>query len=962
MMKKLLTAVLLLVGTSAYTQLNFYWANSFNGTGDYSDKIKASTIDNSGNVYLAGFTMTSNHHDMLVIKLNAAGDTLWTRTHNGLNNSEDEANDIAVDALGNVYVTGYANNDSTNEDFVTLKYSSSGQLLWIANYNDPFGDDDKANSIALDGSGNVYVTGTTTKSSDKTNEDFRTIKYNSNGVQQWATAFAGPGGGTDRALKIVVDGSGNPIITGRSDNSQDDDWVTIKYNTNTGNTIWTNYLDYSKNDRPESMTIDASGNVYVTGRARDVNYDVATRKIDPNGNTLWTKFYAGAGDDRGRAIAVDASGNIYVAGEIDLNPSGVVDLFDVFVLKYNSTGTQQWVKTYNGAANGDDVANALAVTNSGEVVVAGFSDVASGTDVDLDYLTIKYDTNGNLVYAKTASGAGADDEATCVVSNGAGKVTVAGGLAATSLDKNAVTIQYDSIGNQVFNKSYTGLGENRDAGNKMWADGLGNIYVVGYSTELREDRNILILKINAAGNTLWSKKISGSSGVSTDEGLSIVGDGNGNIIVGGTIKETRQSNNYFIAKLNAAGDTIWTRQYNYNNGSDKLVDLVVDNSGNIIATGRSDQDADQFAVNFDVVTLKYNSSGNLLHTMVYNSTATDKDEPYSLAVAITGNIYVNARVTTGTNDDILLLKYNSSGVQQWAKRYNKGKDDRSEALLIDVNENIYVCGRTELSNNTFDALLLKYNSNGDTLWTKTWNGSGNKNDRFDAMAFDNTGNIVLAGRTDPDGNNINFDILVAKYNPAGILIWDTTWAYSPTADDAANTIATDNLGNVYVAGETNFGTVSNPNYNYVTLQYDANGNGVDVSTFDFNGKNDKPRSILVSGTSVYVTGAGEGAGTMNDVLTIRYDLINGLKTISPVLSLNAHPNPFHGVVTISLPRSSNNNRLILTNALGQVCQSIALDNETEVHVQHKGLANGVYTVSLLNSENAVIGQTKIIAQ
>jgi len=208
MMKKLLTAVLLLVGTSAYTQLNFYWANSFNGTGDYSDKIKASTIDNSGNVYLAGFTMTSNHHDMLVIKLNAAGDTLWTRTHNGLNNSEDEANDIAVDALGNVYVTGYANNDSTNEDFVTLKYSSSGQLLWIANYNDPFGDDDKANSIALDGSGNVYVTGTTTKSSDKTNEDFRTIKYNSNGVQQWATAFAGPGGGTDRALKIVVDGSG----------------------------------------------------------------------------------------------------------------------------------------------------------------------------------------------------------------------------------------------------------------------------------------------------------------------------------------------------------------------------------------------------------------------------------------------------------------------------------------------------------------------------------------------------------------------------------------------------------------------------------------------------------------------------------------------------------------------------------------------------------------------------------
>jgi uncharacterized delta-60 repeat protein len=251
-MKKILTITLLLVSTAQFAQLNFYWANVHNGIGDYSDKIKASTIDNSGNIYLAGFTMTLNHHDMLVIKLNASGDTLWTRTHNGFNNSEDEANDVAVDALGNVYVTGYANNDSSNEDFVTLKYNSSGNLLWIATFNDPFGDDDEANSIALDGSGNVYVTGTTTKNTDKTNEDYRTIKYNSSGVQQWATAFAGPGGGTDRAVKVVVDASGNPIVTGRSDNGEDDDWVTIKYNTNTGAALWTNFLDYTKNDRPEN--------------------------------------------------------------------------------------------------------------------------------------------------------------------------------------------------------------------------------------------------------------------------------------------------------------------------------------------------------------------------------------------------------------------------------------------------------------------------------------------------------------------------------------------------------------------------------------------------------------------------------------------------------------------------------------------------------------------------------------
>ncbi len=961
-MKKILTITLLLISIVNFAQLNFYWANKYNGTGDYSDKIKASTIDNSGNIYLAGFTMTTNHHDMLVIKLNSTGDTLWTRTYNGFDNSEDEANDIAVDALGNVYTTGYANNDTTGEDFVTLKYSATGQLLWSAVFNDPFGDDDKASSIVLDGSGNVYVTGTTTKSSDKTNEDYCTIKYNSAGLQQWATAFVGPGGGTDRAVKVVVDASGNPIVTGRCYNGLDDDWVTIKYNTNTGAAIWTNFLDFIKNDRAENMTIDASGNVYVTGRARDINYDVATRKIDANGNTLWTKFYAGAGDDRGRAIAVDATGNVYVAGEIDLNASSVVDLFDIFTLKYNSAGVQQWVKTYNGTGSGDDIANDLTLANSGEVIVVGYTDVAAGTAIDLDYVTIKYDATGNLVYSKTTPAVGDDDEATCVVSNGNGVVTVSGGLSAVLLNENAVSIQYDSVGNQVFNKSFNGFGENRDAGNKLWADGLGNVYVVGYSTELKEDRNIFIQKIDASGNSVWNKKITGTSGVNTDEGLAIAGDGGGNIVIGGTIRESGQSNNYFIAKLNTSGDTLWTQQYNFNNGSDRLVSLVVDNSGNIIATGRSDQDANPLTTNFDVVTLKFNSNGTLIHTMVYNSAASDLDEPYSLAVSSTGNIYITAWTTTGTNDDIVLVKYNTSGVQQWVKRFENGKDDRSEKLIIDANENIYVCGRTELSNNTFDAVLLKYNSSGDTLWIKTWNGTGDKDDRFDALTFDNAGSVVVVGRTDPDSNGINFDMLIAKYNTNGSLLWDTIWANTTTSDDAATAVAADNLGNIYVAGESNYGTVANPNYNYVTLQLDANGDILDVAIYDESGANDKPRDILVTGTSVYVTGAGDGVGTMNDVITLRYDLISSIKPISEALQLSAYPNPFSDAIYISLPSTANNDRLVITNSLGQVCKNIALEDETEVRINSKGMPAGVYSVSLLNNEGIVIAKTKIIAQ
>jgi hypothetical protein len=148
----------------------------------------------------------------------------------------------------------------------------------------------------------------------------------------------------------------------------------------------------------------------------------------------------------------------------------------------------------------------------------------------------------------------------------------------------------------------------------------------------------------------------------------------------------------------------------------------------------------------------------------------------------------------------------------------------------------------------------------------------------------------------------------------------------------------------------------------VTIQLDANGNILDVATYDESGANDKPRAIFVNGTSVYVTGAGDGVGTMNDVITLRYDLISGIEPISEVLLLSAYPNPFSDAIYISLPRSANNDRLVITNTLGQVCKNIALENETEVRINSKGMPAGVYSVSLLNNEGIVIAKTKIIAQ
>jgi hypothetical protein len=116
--------------------------------------------------------------DYLTIKYSSAGDTQWTRRFNGAGNGNDEAYAVALDDSGNVYVTGYSDGNvsvALNQDYATLKYASDGTLRWAARYKGPDDLEDVAYALAVDDSGNVYVTGRSTSASS--GYDFTTIKY-----------------------------------------------------------------------------------------------------------------------------------------------------------------------------------------------------------------------------------------------------------------------------------------------------------------------------------------------------------------------------------------------------------------------------------------------------------------------------------------------------------------------------------------------------------------------------------------------------------------------------------------------------------------------------------------------------------------------------------------------------------------------------------------------------------------
>jgi uncharacterized delta-60 repeat protein len=401
------------------------WVARYNGPGNNEDYAMAIAVDGSGNVYVTGHSQGSdNDYGFATVKYSTSGKRLWVRRYDGQGKDHYFAKAIAVDGSGNVYITG---------ENATIKYNTNGKLLWARSEN--------AKAIAVDGSGNVYITG-------GANGDYSTIKYDTNGTLLWGKTYKGPGNRTDYALAIAVDKSGNVYVTGQSLGSGSDndyDYVTIKYNTN-GTLLWTKRYNGPGNgfDSANAIAVDGSGNVYVTGESVSSNHhkEYLTIKYNTNGKRLWAKRYdrPGFSDDSANAIAVDGSGNVYITG--GSRGSDFED--DYATIKYSPNGNQLWVQRYSGPGNEPgsrwDGANSIAVDSSGNVYITGAS---QGADSDFDYATIKYNTNGTLLWTKRYNGPGSGyDSAAAIAVDSSGNVYITGGSQGSGSNYDYATIKY----------------------------------------------------------------------------------------------------------------------------------------------------------------------------------------------------------------------------------------------------------------------------------------------------------------------------------------------------------------------------------------------------------------------------------------------------------------------------------------------------------------------------------------
>ncbi len=688
------------------------WNRRYNGSSNSDDYLKKIVLLSNGDIIAAGSSYdNTTGNDYTTLKYNSSGTLLWTQKYNGIHSTDDQITDMKSDGLDNIYVCGKSVGNGAGYDYATVKYNSGGTQQWVARYNSPSNNDDAANAVDVDPAGNVFVTGYSYQTGSF--YDFATIKYNSGGVQQWVKIYNGVENFSDKAIDLKVDASGNSFVTGSCIKISDgtSDCVTLKYDP-AGNVLWTKTYNGPGNldDNPIKLTLDNSGFVYVIATSYSYFFgplcgssDYLALKYSTSGIVDWeTRFDgSGTGMDEAIAMAIDNIGNTYVTGFSFDNVSNM----DFATLKYNSSGAPLWASRYDGGSNGIDKPVAIAVDNSGNVFVTGSSQ-GSGTGYDI--LTIKYSPSGTALWTARYNGtANGDDYASGIAIDASGNSYITGSSEGGGSGKDYVTIKYNSSGVQQWATRYNGSSNSNDYASAIAIDGTGNTYVTGRAIGSGTMEDICTVKYNSSGAQQWVSVYNGTSNDS-DEASCIALDISGNVIVAGKSKSSISNFDFITIKYNSSGSQQWQASYNgTSNGNDEITSIAVDNSGNVLVTGN----AKNLSTDYDYVTIKYNKLGSVQWTNSYNGTSNKTDKALSISVDLSGSSYV-----TGFSEDIITgrnygtLKYNSNGIFQWIQKYNYIDNDTDQAAVckVDTSGNVFVTGFSTSAQSKQDFYTTKY--------------------------------------------------------------------------------------------------------------------------------------------------------------------------------------------------------------------------------------------------------------
>ncbi|MBM3330701.1 T9SS type A sorting domain-containing protein [candidate division WOR-3 bacterium] len=426
------------------------WASHYSGDG-FQNEATAIVLSQDTTVVITGFSVGSDFsRDIYTMKLRRSdGGEVWATRWSGPSGSRDEAWSVAVDDLGDVFVTGRTYTAATDTDFVVIKYGGDGTELWTRTYNN--GGVDVARVVVADQRGGCFVTGYSNAGSGNGNQDYVTIHYDADGGQRWVSRIGGPGSWHDYPTGMLLGAAGGLFLTGYSWGGSETqyDYLTVRLDTLDGDTVWVRRYDGTgsapKADYAYDIAQDDSQYIYVTGRAGEQGtwYDATTIKYTPSGTAIWVnRFDAGwLGTDGGGQVVVDGRFNVYVGGIV---LDAVNDMYDFLTFRINQDNTNPWFQTFDANVEDDDSLTAMVVDDRGNVCVTGWTYVYQG---DIDWMTIKYNADGAKIWSASHQTFGEDDQPFGIVMDENGEYYVTG-FDYAGPDENYCTVKYteDDVG------------------------------------------------------------------------------------------------------------------------------------------------------------------------------------------------------------------------------------------------------------------------------------------------------------------------------------------------------------------------------------------------------------------------------------------------------------------------------------------------------------------------------------
>ena len=859
------------------------WATKITSTG--TDIGYAIATDSSGNVYIAGQggsgAVVTAHNasgtafgttlanaggtDAFVVKYNASGVVQWIARI--ASTGTDIGYAIASDSSGNVYVTGQGGSGavvtafSSNGvafgttlanagglDAFVAKYNTSGTVQWLARIAST--GDDIGYGVASDSSGNVYVSGltgngvtTTAYNADGSafattlatigQRDVFLVKYNSSGVIQWVTRIGS--NSSDLAYNVIIDPNGDL------------------------------YIGFTQGSNAIGTAYNSNGTAFGTTLPNINSGDACIVKYNSAGFVQWVARVGGQGGDNPFGMATDSSGNLYVTGQYNstltaFNANGTsfgttvsnAGALDAFLVKYNSSGTVQWLTRLSSPMG--DVGRSVSTDATGNVITTG------------QFQATAYGIYGQSRYMFTTLPNAGSEDAFIVKYNTSGAPQWAARLASTGTDIGSGTAT-DIDGNLYATGRYTGTLTAYNADTTAFGTTLTN-----------SGTDCFIVKYNTSGVVQWLAKI--ASTTQADIGYAIATDSSGNVYVtgqggsGAVVTAFSSDGNAFGTTLANAGNTdVFTVKYDTSGivqwvarvastGADIGFSIATDSSGNVYVTGQGaaavitafSSNGVAFGTTLasagggDCFLVKYNTSGTVQWVARVASVGTDIG--YAIASDSTGNVYITGQVGTGSTtafnangtafgttianiglSDVFLVKYDTNGSVQWITRLGSTQSDIGRAITADTSGNVYLSGTMSFptagvtlynSDGTaypavfpnlgtgVDGFVVKYNTNGFVQWySRAVTSAGNTENMF-GLKTDSTGNVYVCGRTQ---SNVAFDIYdstqtrvssvygqfaMVKYNTNGLFQWAQVLSSSGNLE--TNGIAVDATGNSYVTG------------------------------------------------------------------------------------------------------------------------------------------------------------------